>query len=100
MHRNPQSSYIRIPYVEGYWISISVARPIILSGDDIVAGQRTLNSEFSIGVTAESPTQLSGTLAIFARGGYFQPHIWHRRTGLDDRSAERRVGKECRSRWS
>ena len=37
----------------------------------------------------------SGELYRFGRGLYVQSSAWE-----DDRSEERRVGKECRSRWS
>ena len=43
-------------------------------------------------------TQKNKLLTLSSFNSQYLKHIW--RDGFQDRSEERRVGKECRSRWS
>ena len=54
----------------------------------------------SVQITFHADQKLDYNQQVFYRGGYLFPQAFYYRLHLDKRSEERRVGKECRSRWS
>ena len=84
-----------------YWSDIvGLARELVFTVVDIVKGRGpriSSNPErkllFLI-LVATIPTGIIGTMASWAAAGSVE------QPAIDDRSEERRVGKECRSRWS
>src|SRR5574344_2646557 len=77
------------------------AKPVVQRGDQVKVG--TLLAEAGGFVSAPIYSSVSGTVAKIDMSidatGYRKPVIIVNVEG-DERSEERRVGKECRSRWS
>ena len=75
-------------------------KPIVFQGEHVEAGQ----------VIADGPSTANGELALgknpligfmtWEGYNYEDAVLLSERLVMDDRSEERRVGKECRSRWS
>src|SRR2546429_9841601 len=76
-------------------LPISITRPL----DNLVAGVKALaGGDFTYSITPRGSTELVELSTSFARTRGQLLTLQQQR--IETRSEERRVGKECRSRWS
>src|SRR3712207_1318263 len=83
-------------------VRLAVAPELAPVAEQVLTGAEGLRPEdcASAEVSAQQPVQTVGDLAALDAGDL--PHLWVPDSSLwaARRSEERRVGKECRSRWS